>query len=93
MEGPVTYPLIVQLTDEKGATVKELFANEEKVFEFTNIKPAKYLIRVIFDSNGNQKWDTGSYLQRINPERISYFPNTIEVRANWEIPLTFTLLD
>ncbi|MEQ8218219.1 MAG: Ig-like domain-containing protein [Arenibacter sp.] len=93
LEGPVTYPLIVQLTDEKGATVKELFANEQKVFEFTNIKPAKYLIRVIFDSNGNQKWDTGSYLQRINPERISYFPNAVEVRANWEIPLTFTLLD
>ncbi|WP_316933032.1 MULTISPECIES: Ig-like domain-containing protein [Arenibacter] len=91
LDGAVNYPLIVQLTDEKGATVKELFANEEKVFEFTNIKPAKYLIRVIFDSNGNQKWDTGNYLQRIQPEKVTYYPNVLEVRANWELEQTFTL--
>lgn len=91
LDGAVNYPLIVQLTDEKGATVKELFANEEKVFEFTNIKPAKYLIRVIFDSNGNQKWDTGNYLQRIQPEKVTYYPNALEVRANWELEQTFTL--
>ncbi|ASO04451.1 bacterial Ig-like domain protein [Arenibacter algicola] len=91
LDGAVNYPLIVQLTDEKGATVKELFANEEKVFEFTNIKPAKYLIRVIFDSNGNQKWDTGNYLQRIQPEKVTYYPNLLEVRANWELEQTFTL--
>ncbi|WP_348646975.1 Ig-like domain-containing protein [Arenibacter sp. S6351L] len=91
LDGAVTYPLIVQLTDEKGVTVKELFANEQKVFEFTNIKPAKYLIRVIYDSNGNQKWDTGNYLQRIQPEKVTYYPNALEVRANWELEQTFTL--
>ncbi|RAJ13844.1 Ig-like domain-containing protein [Arenibacter echinorum] len=91
LDGTVTFPLIVQLTDEKGATVKELFANEQKVFEFTNIKPAKYLIRVIYDSNANQKWDTGNYLQRIQPEKVTYYPNVLEVRANWELEQTFTL--
>ncbi|MEZ4969353.1 MAG: Ig-like domain-containing protein [Flavobacteriaceae bacterium] len=91
LDGAVNYPLIVQLTDEKGVTVKELFSTEHQTFEFTNIKPAKYLIRVIFDSNGNQKWDTGNYLQRIQPEKITYYPNVLEVRANWELEQTFTL--
>jgi hypothetical protein len=91
LDGTVTYPLVVQLTDEKGVTAKELFATEPQVFEFTNIKPAKYLIRVIFDSNGNQKWDTGNYLQKIQPERVVYYPNPVEVRANWELEQTFTL--
>ena len=91
LDGAVNYPLIVQLTDEKGATIKELFANENQTFEFTNIKPAKYLIRVIYDSNGNQKWDTGNYLQRIQPEKVTYYPNVLEVRANWELEQTFTL--
>ncbi|SMG31868.1 Ig-like domain-containing protein [Arenibacter troitsensis] len=91
LDGAVTYPLIVQLTDEKGVTAKELFASEYQVFEFTNIKPAKYLIRIIFDSNGNQKWDTGNYLQRIQPEKVTYYPNALEVRANWELEQTFTL--
>jgi len=91
LDGAVTYPLIVQLTDEKGVTAKELFASDYQVFEFTNIEPAKYLIRVIFDSNGNQKWDTGNYLQRIQPEKVTYYPNVLEVRANWELEQTFTL--
>ncbi|MEG3656433.1 Ig-like domain-containing protein [Arenibacter palladensis] len=91
LDGAVTYPLIVQLTDEKGVTAKELFASEYQVFEFTNIKPAKYLIRVIFDSNGNKKWDTGNYLQRIQPEKVTYYPSVLEVRANWELEQTFTL--
>ena len=91
LDGTVTYPLVVQLTDEKGVTSKELFATKPQTFEFTNIKPAKYLIRVIFDDNGNQKWDTGNYLQKIQPERVVYYPNVLEVRANWELEQTFTL--
>ncbi|WP_317045595.1 MULTISPECIES: Ig-like domain-containing protein [Arenibacter] len=91
LEGPVTYPLIVQLTDEKGITKKELFATEPQTFEFSNIDPSKYLIRLILDNNGNQKWDTGNYLQQIQPERVIYYPNPLEVRANWELEQTFTL--
>ncbi|MBC8766630.1 Ig-like domain-containing protein [Arenibacter sp. BSSL-BM3] len=91
LDGTVTYPLIVQLTDEKGKTKKEMFATKPQTFEFSNIDPAKYLIRVIFDSNGNQKWDTGNYLQQIQPERVIYYPNVLEVRANWELEQTFTL--
>jgi uncharacterized protein (DUF2141 family) len=91
LEGPVSYPLIVQLTDEKGVTKKEMFATEPTVFEFSNIAPSKYLIRLIFDSNGNQKWDTGNYIQQTQPERVVYYPNVLEVRANWELEQTFTL--
>lgn len=91
LDGKVTYPLILQLTDEKGVTKKELFATEPRVFEFNHITPAKYQIRVIHDSNGNQKWDTGSYLKGIHPEKVSYYPSLLEVRANWEMEQTFTL--
>jgi hypothetical protein len=87
----VEYPLIVQLTDEKGNTQIELYATEPKVFEFNNIEPAKYMIRVIFDTNTNQKWDTGSFLKNIQPEKVSYYPDLIEMRANWELEQTFTI--
>lgn len=85
------YPLIVQLTSEKGEVQQELYAEEPKVFEFNHIEPTKYLVRVIFDSNGNGKWDTGNYLKRIQPEKVSYYPDVIEMRANWEKNETFTL--
>ncbi len=87
------YPLLVQLTNEKGEMQLEIYAEEPQVFEFNNIEPTKYLIRVIFDSNGNGKWDTGNYLKRVQPEKVSYYPNVIEVRANWEIDQTFIIQD
>lgn len=85
------YPLIVQLTDEKGSIQREIAATGPKVLEFNNIEPANYFVRVIFDTNSNQKWDTGDYLKRRQPEKISYYPDTIEVRANWELEQTFKL--
>ncbi|MCM5662044.1 Ig-like domain-containing protein [Galbibacter mesophilus] len=86
------YPIILQLTDDKGEVKQELFIKEQKyAYEFRNIDPATYLIRVIHDSNGNGKWDTGNYLKKIQPERISYYPDPVELRANWEIEQTFIL--
>lgn len=89
--GNATYPLIVQLTDTSGNPKREIYATGPKVFEFNNIGPAKYLIRVIFDANGNGKWDTGNFLKKIQPERVSYYPDVLEVRANWELEQTFTI--
>jgi len=85
------YPLIVELTDEQGKLKRELFAAKPKTLEFNNIEPAKYFIRVIFDKNANQKWDTGNYLKKQQPERVSYYPDTVEIRANWELEETFRI--
>ncbi|WP_291865039.1 Ig-like domain-containing protein [Maribacter sp.] len=87
------FPLIVQLTNEKGEVQREIYALESEVFEFNHLKPAKYMARVLFDSNSNKKWDTGNYLLQIEPEKVSYYPVPIEVRANWELEQTFTVLD
>lgn len=87
----LAYPLIVQLTDEKGKTKREIHAAKPRIFEFNALEPSKYLVRIIFDTNGNQKWDTGNYLQRIQPEKVTYYPDVIEVRANWELEQTFII--
>lgn len=87
----ITYPIIVQLLNVKEEVQRELFAEGPQLFEFNNLDPSDYLIRVIFDENGNKKWDTGNYLKRLQPEKVSYYPIPIEVRANWEVPTTFTL--
>ncbi len=89
--GDVTYPLVVQLTNEKGVVQREIVASEAQTFEFNHLNPGNYIARVIFDSNGNGKWDTGNYLKKQQPEKISYYPGTIEIRANWEKEETFIL--
>ncbi|MFS4454605.1 Ig-like domain-containing protein [Maribacter sp. 2304DJ31-5] len=93
LNGNITYPIFVQLTDEKGETQREIYAEQPMVYEFNSINPGNYMIRVIFDENKNGKWDTGSFLKKIQPEKVSYYPGTIEMRANWEKIETFNLLD
>ena len=89
----IKYPIIVQLTNEKGDLQREIYANQPQTYTFNNLNPGKYMARVIFDSNKNRKWDTGNFLKKIQPEKISYYPNLIELRANWEKIETFNLID
>lgn len=91
LEGSLKLPFIVQLTDEKGKTIRENYMTEPRVLEFPTIQPGNYLIRIIEDSNGNGVWDTGNYLAKRQPERVIYYPQTIEVRANWELQQTFNI--
>lgn len=93
LEGSVVYPVVVQLTNEKGELVREIAALEPRTFEFLSLEPAKYMVRVIFDENGNGVWDTGSFSKKLQPERISYYPNLIEIRAISEYTETFILTD
>jgi len=91
IDGKVEYPIIVQLTNEKGEVQREIYAAEEQLLEFNTINPANYLIRVIFDANANRKWGTGNLLEKKQPVRVIYYPGPIEMRANWEKIETFTL--
>lgn len=81
LAGNVKYPLIVELIDKKGDKLKEVYATEPQVFEFNRLKPGDYSFRVVFDANGNRKWDTGSFLKKIQPEVIKYYPDFVNVRA------------
>ena len=87
-----SYPIMVQLTNEQGEIVYETYSEEAQPFyDFSDISPANYLLRIIFDANGNGKWDTGNYLLKTQPERISYYPTVIELKPNWELEQEFTL--
>ena len=87
------YPLIVQLIDENGEVKEEQYTTKLEVLDFLNVDPGEYYIRVIFDENKNKKYDSGNYLLKIQPERISYYPEELEVRASWDEIIEFLLLD
>lgn len=89
--GNPVFPLILQLTNEKDEPVNEIYSTGQSEFEFLNIDPGKYGVRIIYDRNGNREWDTGNYLQGIKPETVKYYPGYIELRANWEQIETFVL--
>ena len=83
--------MIVQLTDEKEVVLREQIGAPGNEFFFEHLEPLNYKLRVIYDGNKNGVWDTGNYLKRIQPEPVSYFPELLGVRANWEFEETFIL--
>lgn len=87
------YPIIAQLTDIKGEVKAEVYSTKPEPLDFRHLNPTKYYLRVIFDANKNQKYDSGNYLKKRQAERISHFNEAIEVRANWDPIIDFTLLD
>ena len=79
-------PFVLELVNLKGESLRRLdVSNESDFYEFKYLMPGNYLFRYIKDKNGNKMWDTGNYLKKIQPEMVYYSPDTIELRANWEI--------
>jgi uncharacterized protein (DUF2141 family) len=85
-----SYPVIVQLVDVKGDVKAEAYATKPGPIDFINITAGKYLARIIYDTNGNMQYDTGNYLKKIQPERVSNF--TIDdIRSGWDNQENLTL--
>jgi hypothetical protein len=84
--------LIVELLDDKGKTLKrKIIGLEKEVIDFKFLIPGKYKVQLIHDANANGKWDTGVYLEGIQPERVYIFDKELELRANWDLEETFTV--
>ena len=86
-----SFPILVQMIDSKYKVVAEEYLTENKNLYFDELAPEKYFLRIIYDDNKNGRWDTGSFLDRLQPEKIIYYPSQIEVRANWSLNEIFRL--
>jgi len=91
LENVKQYPVIVELTDKSGFVQYSIIAEKPGTINFDLLKPDLYTLRVIFDENKNNLWDTGNYLQKLQPEEVIYFPKKIDIRANWDVQQTFIL--
>ncbi len=89
LRGNITYPIIVQLTNQSEEVVREIYATSPQLFSFRHLRPGTYYTRIIFDENENKKWDSGSYLKRLQPEKVVYIPKILDMRANWEEKFEF----
>ena len=83
---------ILQMINSNNKIIKEYNnITNDGIYNFELIPPGKYLFRMIKDDNGNKIWDTGNYLQKIQPEDVYYFSNEFDIRANWDFNETFNL--
>ena len=74
---------MLQLLDARENVVMEQ-KTENGHCTFYFIKPGTYYMRLIFDANGNGKWDTGDFEKGIQPEHVSYYHHALDLRALFE---------
>ena len=91
--GNVNGPGVVQLLEnkEEETVLQEIRIKENAEIEFPLLKPAKYKMRFIVDSNDNGKWDKGDIENNKLPEQVIYYQKILKLRSNFEVRETWTL--
>ncbi len=82
--------VIVQLLQKKNEMiVQEIYLSRDQVVSFGYLPPGDYLLKIIFDRNQNKKWDTGDYSESRQPELVKYYPETMNIKSNWDFEISW----
>jgi hypothetical protein len=82
--------LIMQLLNDRGTIIYEAnIGAENNKIKVEYLRPGNYRIRLIHDSNNNGKWDSGNVLDKSQPEKISWYPEVVNIRSNWDMRVEF----
>lgn len=87
---------IIQLLDGKGTLKQERRDVNKGLVQFNYVPAGEIKLRVVEDRNGNGKWDSGSVVERRQPERTELYRNsngeeTFATKTNWEFEVTMDM--
>lgn len=91
LENVKRFPVILELLDKDGKILASEYSEKQTVMDFNLLDPNTYTLRLIYDDNKNQRWDTGNFLRKEQPEEVIYFQGEVDVRANWDVDQAFKL--
>ncbi|MBD9092174.1 MAG: hypothetical protein EGQ20_06570 [Bacteroides oleiciplenus] len=80
----------VELLDGQDKVVRTVPVVDGKA-DFYYLNPGKYGARLINDTNGNGVWDTGKYEDKRQPEKVYYYHQVIELKANFDLTQTWNI--
>ncbi len=80
---------IFKILDGQGKLVRIRYFSASTTLHFPRMNPGKYQFKIVFDRNGNKKWDPGDYYEKRLPEKVIYFKDIVKLRANWEVDETW----
>ena len=81
---------VIQLISDDKVIKEKSFLKEPYIIK--NIPPASYRIKYIYDLNSDGIWNTGDRELRTQPEQVIYYPNSVNIRENWDLVLDWFIL-
>lgn len=79
----LTSAYIVQLFTTTGQFIAQV--NNKNPFQFKNLNPGNYKLRIIEDKNNNGRWDQGNIKKNLKPENIIQGKEEIVLKAGWDL--------
>ncbi len=58
---------------------------------YQGLIPGDYFLKIFSDRNCNQKWDTGNFSERKQPERSYKSSGRVIIKSGWELEITWSL--
>ncbi|PJA06254.1 MAG: hypothetical protein COX70_09825 [Flavobacteriales bacterium CG_4_10_14_0_2_um_filter_32_8] len=74
---------IVQLYKNKTLIKESTFKGASKI-DYQYLLPGAYQLKLIIDNNEDTKWNTGNYLNHLQPEKVIFYEKDILIKANWD---------
>lgn len=83
------HPVLLLVQNEK-IVYTHVFTNKD--FNTKIFRPGDYELRILYDENGNARWDTGDFFgKHKQPEKVQSIDKKLTVKANWDNDHTFNL--
>ena len=88
----VTSGAFAELLDNKDKPVRYATIKNGGA-EFPYVKPGKYYVRLVIDTDNNKKFTTGNFGKRQQAEQVYYYPKLIELKPNWDVEQTWNVFE
>lgn len=76
---------------KNGKILKTEIVYGEGKLNLKMASPGKYKLQYILDADENKEWTTGDYWNSKQPENVFWYTEPIELRANWDLDVNWTL--
>ena len=68
------------MVDSKNNIIRSEIIKESRVISFKQLLPDSYKIKIIEDINFNNEWDMGYYKDKIEPEKVYLYKDSILIK-------------
>ena len=82
---------LLQLLNADFEMVAEKVVSQSRIYAFNHLPAGNFRLRIVHDDNRNGIWDTGEYLQKIQPEKVFIYEDVIQARINWEVEVIWAI--
>ena len=76
---------LIQWLNSEDKLLRTDKVTKDTTINYIRYPTAKYNVRVVYDENNNEVWDTGSVKLRRQPEPIWNYDKQLTLRPNWDL--------